>query len=100
MAEGILEEIRRLSPDSHRIMVVGILNAVGRARNVTGQKALRSFGEPVIVVGTDFTLLHQLYSAWRLRDGVVVQAQSGAVIGERVAERLLLERGLPQLNTN
>ena len=72
MGEGVLEEIRRLSSDSHRIIGVGILHAVARARNVTGQGALRNFGEPVIVVGTDFTLLHQLYSAWRLRDGVVV----------------------------
>ena len=47
----------------------------------------------MIVVGTDFTLLHQLYPAWRLSPTAAVGGLSEAVIGEQVAEQLFLERG-------
>lgn len=93
MNEGVLEEVRRSGSDSRRIMAVGILHAVARARKVTDRSALGDSGEPVIVVGTDFTLLHQLYSAWRLSGTAAVDGPSEAVIGEQVAEQLLLGRG-------
>ena len=93
MNEDVLEEIRRTGSEARRITAVGILHAVARARNATDGSALGDSGEPVIVVGTDFTLLHQLYSAWRLSGSAAVDGPSEAVIGEQVAEQLLLGRG-------
>lgn len=93
MNEDVLEEIRRSGSEARRITAVGILHAVARARNATGGSALGDSGQPLIVVGTDFTLLHQLYSAWRLSGTVAVGGPSEAVIGEQVAEQLLLGRG-------
>ena len=93
MNEDVLEEIRRSGSEARRITAVGILHAVARARNATDRSALGDSGEPVIVVGTDFTLLHQLYPAWRLSPTAAVGGLSEAVIGEQVAEQLFLERG-------
>ena len=93
MNEDVLEEIRRTGSEARRITAVGILHAVARARNATDRSALGDSGEPVIVVGTDFTLLHQLYPAWRLSPTAAVGGLSEAVIGEQVAEQLFLERG-------
>ncbi|MCZ6904414.1 MAG: ABC transporter permease [Acidobacteria bacterium] len=93
MNEDVLEEIRRSGSEARRITAVGILHAVARARNATDRSALGDSGDPVIVVGTDFTLLHQLYPAWRLSPTAAVGGLSEAVIGEQVAEQLFLERG-------
>ena len=93
MNEDVLEEIRRSGSEARRITAVGILHAVARVRNATDRSALGDSGEPVIVVGTDFTLLHQLYPAWRLSPTAAVGGVSEAVIGEQVAEQLFLERG-------
>ena len=93
MNEDVLEEIRRSGSEARRITAVGILHAVARARNATDRSALGDSGEPVIVVGTDFTLLHQLYPAWRLSPTAAVGGVSEAVIGEQVAEQLFLGRG-------
>ncbi len=93
MNEDVLEEIRRSGSEARRITAVGILHAVARVRNATDRSALGDSGEPVIVVGTDFTLLHQLYPAWRLSPTAAVGGLSEAVIGEQVAEQLFLERG-------
>ena len=93
MNEDVLEEIRRSGSEARRITAVGILHAVARARNATDRSALGDSGEPVIVVGTDFTLLHQLYPAWRLSPTAAVGGPSDAVIGEQVAEQLFLGRG-------
>ena len=93
MNEDVLEEIRRTGSEARRITAVGILHAVARARNATDRSALGDSGDPVIVVGTDFTLLHQLYPAWRLSPTAAVGGLSEAVIGEQVAEQLFLERG-------
>ncbi len=93
MNEDVLEEIRRSGSEARRITAVGILHAVARARNATDRSALGDSGDPVIVVGTDFTLLNQLYPAWRLSPTAAVGGPSDAVIGEQVAEQLFLERG-------
>ena len=93
MNEDVLEEICRSGSEARRITAVGILHAVARARNATDRSALGDSGDPVIVVGTDFTLLHQLYPAWRLSPTAAVGGPSDAVIGEQVAEQLFLERG-------
>ena len=93
MNEDVLEEIRRSGSEARRITAVGILHAVARARNATDGSALGDSGDPVIVVGTDFTLLHQLYPAWRLSPTAAVDGPSDAVIGEQVAEQLFLGRG-------
>ncbi len=93
MNEDVLEEIRRSGSEARRITAVGILHAVARARNATDRSALGDSGQPLIVVGTDFTLLHQLYPAWRLSPTAAVGGLSEAVIGEQVAEQLFLERG-------
>ena len=93
MNEDVLEEVRRTGSEARRITAVGILHGVARARNATDRSALGDSGEPVIVVGTDFTLLHQLYPAWRLSPTAAAGGPSDAVIGEQVAEQLFLERG-------
>ncbi|MEE8256310.1 MAG: ABC transporter permease, partial [Acidobacteriota bacterium] len=93
MNEDVVREIRRSGSEARRIMAVGILHAVAGARNATNRSARGDSGEQVIVVGTDFTLLHQLYSAWRLSGSAAMGGPSEAVIGERVAEQLRLGRG-------